>query len=44
MKKMKILKTALSATVAIAAIVSFNSCKPKNAASVVTADAHKKRM
>jgi nitrous-oxide reductase len=42
MKKMKILKTALSATVAIAAIVSFNSCKPKNAASVVTADAAQK--
>ena len=39
---MKILKTALSATVAIAAIVSFNSCKPKNAASVVTADAAQK--
>src|SRR6478752_7852337 len=42
MKKMKILETALSATVALAAIVSFNSCKPKNAASVVTADAASK--
>ena len=39
---MKILRTGLSAAVAIAAITSFTGCKPKNAASVVSADAAQK--
>src|SRR6476620_4657505 len=39
---MKILKTALPAAIAITAIVSLHSCKPKNVASAVTADAAQK--
>src|SRR3954471_55513 len=39
---MKILKMALLTTVAITIVASFNSCKPKNAASVVSGDAAEK--
>src|SRR4051812_8507943 len=39
---MKILKMALLTTVAITMVSSFNSCKPKNAASVVSGDAAEK--
>lgn len=36
---MKIVNTGLSVTVALATLLGFNSCKPKNAASAVSGDA-----
>lgn len=39
---MKILRTVLTVTIAITAIVYFNSCKPKNAATAVSGDAAQK--
>lgn len=39
---MKIVNTGLSVTVALATLLGFNSCKPKNAASAVSGDAASK--